>query len=117
MNDTGWIRLYRQILVSDIWKKPASWIVCWIYILLKVDYKSGQAIFHNAKREALPKGISNATWHRCLQWLEKNGMIERKKIYQGEIIKVVNYEKFQGFKIQGVKIKVNKERKVRTYGF
>jgi len=112
MNDTGWIRLYRQILVSDIWKKPASWIVCWIYILLKVDYKSGQAVFRNTKREALPKGISNATWHRCLQWLEKNGMIERKKIYQGEIIKVVNYERFQGFKT-----KVNKERKVRTYGF
>lgn len=39
---SGWIKLYRQILKSDIWDKPPLYLKIWVYLLLKAqhqDYK------------------------------------------------------------------------------
>jgi len=98
----NWIKLYRQITESKIWEvKPSSWVVIWIYILLKVSfvdnnsYKKGEAHFRSAEHEALPFDITNDIWYRCLSWLEEEGMIKRRKVWRGEIITVLNYEKYQ----------------------
>jgi hypothetical protein len=98
----GWIKLYRQITESKIWEtKPSSWITCWIYILLKVSftdnnsYKKGEAHFRSVKYEALPFDITNRIWYNCLNWLEQEGMIKRRKVWRGEVITVLNYEKYQ----------------------
>jgi len=98
----GWIKLYRQIIESKIWEtKPSSWIICWIYILLKVSfvnnnsYKKGEAHFRSVEHEALPFDITNDIWYRCLKWLEEEGMIKRRKVWRGEVITVLNYEKYQ----------------------
>jgi len=98
----GWIKLYRQITESKIWEtKPSSWVVCWIYILLKVSfvnnnsYKKGEAHFRGVEYEALPFDITNDIWYRCLKWLEEEGMIKRRKVWRGEVITVLNYEKYQ----------------------
>jgi hypothetical protein len=98
----NWIKLYRQITESKIWEvKPSSWVVIWIYILLKVSfvnnnsYKKGEAHFRSVEHEALPFDITNDIWYRCLGWLEEEGMIKRRKIWRGEIITVLNYERYQ----------------------
>jgi hypothetical protein len=98
----GWIKLYRQITESKIWEtKPSSWVVCWIYILLKVSfvnnnsYKKGEAHFRSVEYEALPFDITNRIWYNCLNWLEQEGMIKRRKVWRGEVITVLNYEKYQ----------------------
>ena len=98
----GWIKLYRQITESKIWEtKPSSWVVCWIYILLKVSfvnnnsYKKGEAHFRSVEYEALPFDVTNRIWYNCLNWLEQEGMIKRRKVWRGEVITVLNYEKYQ----------------------
>ena len=99
---SGWIKLYRQITESKIWEtKPSSWVVCWIYILLKVSFvnnnshKKGEAHFRSVEYEALPFDVTNDIWYRCLKWLEDEGMIKRQKVWRGEVITVLNYEKYQ----------------------
>jgi hypothetical protein len=98
----NWIKLYRQITESKIWEiKPSSWVVIWIYILLKVSfvdnnsYKKGEAHFRGVEHEALPFDITKDIWYDCLQWLEQEGMIKRRKVWRGEVITVLNYERYQ----------------------
>jgi hypothetical protein len=104
MKNHSWVKLYRKIIESKIWEtKPSSWIICWLYILLKVSfennssYKKGQAHFRSVDKELLPFDITNDIWYRCINWLEQEGMIKRQKVWRGEIITVVNYEKYQSY--------------------
>ena len=104
-DNTTWIKLYRKVIHSKIWEsKPSSWITIWIYILLKVSftdnnaYKQGEAHFSSVESEELPFDITNRVWYSCLNWLEKEGMIERKRVWRGSIIRVKKYDRYQGVK-------------------
>lgn len=116
----GFILIAKQMIDSDIWSKPATWIKLWLYILLNVNYqdngkfKRGEGFF-NFRRDCkkIDKDLTHDKIKKFLQWargdlVNENGqdptqtrhrpMISTTKSTRGIKIKVLNYDKYQSIK-------------------
>lgn len=98
--DGGYILLSRQILKSDIWKKPPEYLKTFLYILLKVNHDNelfprGSNFFNFS--EVKPNGVTKDQIYKFLAWArsEKVGILATQKTTRGTIIKVNNYDKYQ----------------------
>lgn len=101
----GWISIYRKIINSDIWSKPAWWLKVWIYSLLIVShentssFKRGTRFFtrYSIWKECnlLADGVNVDTVDNVLRWLEKTEQITKQKTTRGMIITVCKYNEYQ----------------------
>lgn len=101
----GAILISRLLLESDIFfRKPPEWLKIWIYILLRVNhtatkqFRRGEGYFNWNKETANLKGLSSNQWHECVSWLKRAKQITTHKTTRGNIIFVLNYEKYQTLK-------------------
>ena len=106
----GYIYLARQILDSDIFhEKPPEWLKIWIYILLSVNYENGRRFsrgtryfcWDDEKRNL--QGITKWQWHECIRFLKKEKMITTQKTTRGNLIKVLQYGRYQNPKFYKTK--------------
>lgn len=114
----GYIYLAKQILDSDIFhEKPPEWLKIWIYILLSVNYENGRRFSRGTRyfcwddeRRNL-QGITKWQWHDCIRFLKKEKMITTQKTTRGNIIKVLQYERYQNPNLYKTKAQI----KARTH--
>lgn len=98
--DGGCILLSRQILKSDIWKKPPEYLKIFLYILLRVNHKDGLfprgSNFFNFSDERL-SGVTIDQIYKFLSWAksEKVQILATQKSTRGVVIKVNNYDLYQ----------------------
>ena len=99
---SGWIKLYRETLTNDIFKKKAEYLKIFIYILLKVNHSDGLfekgSNFFNFEEEQ--KQIPHVTKNQIydfLRWAksDKVKIFTTQKTTRGVVIKVNNWERFQ----------------------
>lgn len=99
----GYVKLYRQILKSSIFKKKAEFLKIFIYIFTKVNHSDGifekGSNFFNFEDEyrQIPHVTKNQIYE-FLRWAksEKEQIITTQKTTRGVIIKFNNWERFQG---------------------
>lgn len=99
----GWIKLYRAVLHSSIFKKKAEYLKIFIYILCKLNHADGLfprgSNFFNFKEEI--RDIPNVSLNQIyefIRWAKKEGIITTQKTTRGVIIKVSNWELYQDSK-------------------
>lgn len=98
--DGGCILLSRQILKSDIWRKPPEYLKIFLYILLKVNHKNGLfprgSNFFNFSDEK-PSGVTKDQIYKFLAWSKRKdvNILATQKATRGVIIKVNNYDRYQ----------------------
>lgn len=102
----GCVLLARKIEESPIWNsKPSWWLKVWIHILTKVNHKK-QAGFDRGENFFSRKSIHEScclrnenikqeTVDNVLRWLKRTTQITTRKTTRGQIIKVVNYDRYQ----------------------
>ena len=96
----GCILLSRQILTSEIWRKPPEYLKIFLYILLKVNHKDGLfprgSNFFNFS-EQKPEGVTKNQIYEFLRWSKhpRIAILTTQKTTRGIIIKVNNYERYQ----------------------
>lgn len=106
----GWIKIYRQIRNSWIWKdkEPFDKRSAWIDLLLSVNHKSNKIPFENSFIE-IEKGQTLTSikqlserwgWSRhkvsdYLNQLEQDTMIIQVRDTRKTLISIVNYSKYQ----------------------
>lgn len=106
----GWIRIYRQIRNSWIWKdkEPFDKRSAWIDLLLSVNHKSKKIPFENSfieiergqtltsiKQLAERWGWSRHKVSNYLNLLEKDTMIVQVRDTRKILVSIVNYDNFQ----------------------
>lgn len=106
MKDGGWIKLYRKLRESEIWKeKPFSSGQAWLDMMLRADYNGDtRGTFNESVRElAKAWGWSKSKVHRFLVKLTKNEMISvlfervgQQPGQQAGQVTILNYDKYQG---------------------
>ena len=92
----------RQIIESDIffWKPP-EWFKIWFYLVQKVNHKEtkqfrrGEGYFNWKEIEVDLKGVTRGQYNKCIKWLKLAKQIDTRKTTRGNIIFIVNYNKFQ----------------------
>lgn len=96
----GCILLSRQIMKSEIWKKPPEYLKIFLYILLKVNHKDdlfprGSNFFNFS--EERPTGVTKNQIYDFLRWAksEKIGILTTQKTTRGIVVKVNNYNRYQ----------------------
>ena len=96
----GFILLSRQILCSEIWRKPPEWLKLFLYILLKVNHKDGLfprgSNFFNFKEDRPPK-VTLTQVYEFLRWAKSEtiSFCTTEKTTRGVILKVNNYDYYQ----------------------
>lgn len=79
MTTTGWVKIYRSLLVSEIYNaEPFDKCHAWIDLILRCDLE-GQMML-NATELAEAWKWNRMKVYRFIEWLEKNGMIKAEKI-------------------------------------
>lgn len=106
----GWIRVYRQIRNSWIWKdkEPFDKRSAWIDLLLSVNHKSKKIPFENSFIEiergqtltSIKQLAERWRWSRhkvsdFLNLLEKDTMIVQVRDTRKILVSIVNYDNFQ----------------------
>jgi hypothetical protein len=101
----GFILIAKQMIDSDIWSKPATWVKLWLYILLNVNYQDNKKFkrgegFFNFRRdcELIDEALTSDKIKKFLQYARKSSMISTTKSTRGIKIKVLNYDKYQSIK-------------------
>lgn len=109
--DTGWIRIYRQLVDSEIWQfRPFQKGQAWIDLLMLTNWESGIVTVKNGMTININRGEcgwsvvklanrwgwSRGKVDRFLCYLEEQKMIQQKIIANTTIIVICNYEQFQG---------------------
>jgi len=103
----GWIKLHRKIIESEIWtQKPAWWLKVWNYIILKANHSGGSKFkpgenFFTFQRiyadcNLIAEGVKYRSVDNVIRTLKLNAMITTQKTTRGIIIKVCNWERYQG---------------------
>lgn len=112
MNDKGWIKLYRQLQDSELWRirTPYDERSAWIEFLLTANHsdksfmtrrkhsimiRRGQ-LFTSIRKLAARFSWSENRVRRYLVTLEQMEMVHTQQHSDGTIISIVNYEKYQG---------------------
>lgn len=106
----GWIRIYRQIRNSWIWKdkEPFDKRSAWIDLLLLVNHKSKKIPFENCFIEiergqtltSIKQLAERWRWSRhkasdYLNQLEQDTMIIQVRDTRKTLVSIVNYDKYQ----------------------
>ncbi len=107
INKAGWIKLYRQILLSQLWQdKPFARGQAWVDLLLLYDKNLDQLII--SKRELGRRwGWSMSKVSKFIRELEENGDLKQKKKQAKSYFWLVKYRFFQ-------EIAYQKETKFKT---
>ena len=111
MAQSGWISVYRKILVSAIWEhdEPFDRRSAWIDLLLMANHKDKEIVF-NGRAVVVKKGqritsirLLSERWHwsrdkvkRYLDLLETLKMITTERDNSRTLITIVNYSVYQG---------------------
>lgn len=103
----GYVKLYRYLLYSGLWQKPAEYLKIFIYILLKVNHKDNKFNSINMQRGSnffnfateikyIPKVKLNQVYN-FLRWAKKPdvNMITTKDTTRGIILTLNNYKYWQ----------------------
>lgn len=96
----GCILLSRQILKSDIWRKPPEYLKIFLHILLNVNHTDGKfprgSNFFNFA-DSKPSGVTKDQIYKFLAWSRRKdvNILATQKTTRGIIIKVNNYDKYQ----------------------
>lgn len=111
----GYIKLYRKIMDSPIWGDP-YYLKLWMYCLMKATHKKREVIFgnqvitlepgqfitgRNALAEDLNKGmkpkqqLSERTWYRYLENLERWQMLTIKKTNKYSVVSILKWSEYQ----------------------
>lgn len=99
----GWVKLYRAILHSSIFKKKAEYLKIFVYILCKVNhaealFKKGTNFFNFKEEIREIPNVSLNQVYEFIRWAKKEGMITTQKTTRGVIINVTNWELYQDSK-------------------
>lgn len=108
--DNSWIKLYRKILKDALWKDCTSnQKVVMITLLLMADHKENEWIFKGERYKTSPgefvtslksivenSGVSIKVVRNSLEKLESLGFLISKSSNKNRIIKIKNWEKYQG---------------------
>ena len=111
----GWVKLHRKLLDSPIWN-DLHYMKLWMYCLLKASHKTHEQIIGSkviklepgqfpTGRKALARDLndgmkpkqqlSESTWWRHLNNLEKWGKVNIKKTNKYSVVTVVNWSLYQ----------------------
>lgn len=110
MSRPGWIKLFNQMLDSDIWMidQPFSYRDAFIHVLLSANWRPGIT-----NRNGHTLQVKRGQWltsirklgatfhwdkHKVYKWLEfmsDAGIVTSESVGFGTLLTVVNYEKFQ----------------------
>ena len=92
----------RRTIESDIFYwKPPEWFKIWFYIVQSVNhsdkkqFKRGEGYFNWSEIKNDLKGVSHDQYNKCLKWLKWAKQIATRKTTRGNIIFVLNYDKYQ----------------------
>lgn len=112
MSNNGWIKVYRQLLDSELWKLdvPYSERDAWIELMLLANHKADYITTKHKERIKIERGqhftsirklAQKFTWserrtRNYIKWLQDTGMITTKRHTDGTLLTIVNYDKFQG---------------------
>lgn len=126
----GWIRIYRQIRNSWIWKdkEPFDKRSAWIDLLLSVNHKSEKIPFENSFIE-IERGQTLTSikqlaerWHWSrhkvsdyLNQLEQDTMIVQVRDTRKTLVSIVNYSKYQPIVENKDILKDTLRDRLRTY--
>ena len=105
----GYILLSRQLLNSDIWRKPPHYLKIWVWMLMTAhwadgDFERGQLCTSYAELQELGVHKSgNRTEGRfttdqvrsAISWLVETGAIKTEKTRHGLMITIQNYNEYQ----------------------
>lgn len=104
----GWIKLYRDIQDHWIWQDSQR-LKWWLDIVLMANHQEkkfllgnelfevGRGEFHTSELKLAERwGVSKNTVRRFLELLENDQMVNLKKTKKGTMIKVSNYNDYQG---------------------
>ena len=106
--ENTWFKLYRTILIDDIFTNPEN-LKVWIWLLCKacfepktvvvgrqqVDLKTGQLIY-GRKTAALQLNMNENKVYRIIRFLKDKGCIDVKGFSRYSIITVKNWSSYQG---------------------
>ena len=106
--DGGYILLARNIIDSEIWKKPAAYLKIWIYILSKVNWKTSKKIpigsqYFNFRQIKIPD-VTQYQMYEFLRWAktlnptDSTTQITTKKTTRGIYLQVTKYAYYQDVK-------------------
>lgn len=95
VNKSGWIKLYRQILLNEWWQdKPFAKGQAWIDLLLLYDKNLDRLVI--SKRELSRRwGWSMSKVQRFLENCESYGDLQQKKEQKRTVIWLAKYKFFQ----------------------
>lgn len=111
MSNDGWIKLYRQILDSDIWisDEPFSKGQAWVDLLLLANHRDKEMIFDyktvtvgrgqlitSVRKLSLRWGWGNQKTLKFLRLLEELKMVEKESDNRRTLLTIINYEVYQG---------------------
>ena len=108
MANRGYICLYRKLLDSKLWRLPPATVKTAFYLILSCNHKplpwatiiigKGQT-FRTIEKMIAEISLSAPTLRKALRELESIGFIKISTplgINRGSLIKVINYNKYQG---------------------
>lgn len=111
----GWIKLYRKITDSPVWSDP-YYLKLWMYCLMKATHKEREVILGNQIVTLIPgqfitgrkslfnelnegmkpnQKLSERTWYRYLENLEKWEMLTIKKTNKYSVVSIIKWNDYQ----------------------
>lgn len=109
-SNKGWVKIYREIMDNDLWEdKPFARGQAWVDLIMLANHKDHEFLFNSTFLNVTPGTVVTSKrmlgerwgWSRTkvtkfLNELEMVEMISQKSDTQKTVIKLVNYEKYQG---------------------
>lgn len=121
MSSAGYILLSRQMIESDIWRKPPLYIKIWLYLLIKAQYRDYRKLKRGQTVTSIADIQEECSWYvgyrkekpskdqvyQVIDWMRRKGnesdedrdtnpiMITTSKATHGLIITIENYDFYQ----------------------
>lgn len=106
----GWVKVYREIMENDLWEdKPFARGQAWVDMIMLANHKDHEFLFNSTFLNVTPGTVVTSKrmlgerwgWSRTkvtkfLNELEMVEMISQKSDTKKTVIKLINYEKYQG---------------------
>jgi len=107
--EVGFVRIARQICQSEIWERPPHYLKLFIWLIVNANWKplgdvgrgeilADQFDLDRALRTCAGTSFRHYTYGQirgAIAWLVSAGMIKTRRYKGGQIITVMNYEKYQ----------------------
>lgn len=121
MENTGWVKIYRQIYKNPRSNDP-DWLAVWVYLLCHVAWEPTDVIFGGKritlkpgqfitgrKKVASASGVHESKVERILSCLESEHQIEQRTDRQSRLISINNWSQYQQSE-QPIEQRVNNDR-------